>query len=213
METHALTQTGEIVGSPSYMSPERCQGEDADERSDIYSLGCVMYEALTGKPPFKAKNPVMAIVQHIKSVPETLTYKIRITDSPFMPVGFDFGAFRRAVDAVVLRCLEKDPACRYQSADALRLDLEALSRYDLPRDTGSEGVFILRRGERKKAEKAILQAVPKTVPKTILKAAPKAVPAPASLTGGAGEAGRPEAAIALMMLFVLLIALLIGRAF
>ena len=65
-EAH-LTQTGDIVGSPAYMSPEQCLGEPVDERSDIYSLGCIMYEVLTGRNPFLSKNPVQAIVKQIEA--------------------------------------------------------------------------------------------------------------------------------------------------
>jgi hypothetical protein len=67
--THNLTQTAEVFGTPAYMSPEQCLGFRVDQRSDIYSLGCVMYEALTGKPPFAGKNAVQIITKHLSAEP------------------------------------------------------------------------------------------------------------------------------------------------
>lgn len=130
-ETQGLTSTGVVIGSPAYMSPEQCVGEDLGEQSDIYSLGCVMYEALTGQPPFTAKNSIKAIMDHVKSAPEPFAKKIRIADQT-MNSEFDYAGYRQAIEAVVLRCLEKDPAERYQSADELRLDLECLSENKIP---------------------------------------------------------------------------------
>ena len=65
-----LTQTGAILGTPMYMSPEQLRGRKADARSDIYSLGCVMYEMLTGKPPFASKNTAEIVVGHLNQTPE-----------------------------------------------------------------------------------------------------------------------------------------------
>src|SRR5262249_22826920 len=64
-----LTRTEEIFGSPQYMSPEQCQGDELDGRSDIYSLGCVMYEAITGRAPFVGESPIQVIVQHLNQQP------------------------------------------------------------------------------------------------------------------------------------------------
>jgi serine/threonine-protein kinase len=138
-ETVGLTQTGEILGSPAYMSPEHCLGEPADERSDIYSLGCVMYEALTGQPPFTARHPIQAILQHLRTAADPLARRVKIEDQPTMPADFDYYHYRQAIEAVVMRCLEKDPAHRYQSADALRLDLEALSKNLAPEAPAHRG--------------------------------------------------------------------------
>ena len=60
-----LTRTDELVGSPPYMSPEQCLGQQLDNRSDIYSLGCAMYHTLSGKVPFEGENPVQVIVKHL----------------------------------------------------------------------------------------------------------------------------------------------------
>jgi len=112
--TQNLTQTGEIFGSPLYMSPEQCQGQRLDARSDIYSIGCVMYEALAGKPPFQGDNPVQTILKHINSDP-TLFSELKLS-------------YRIAPDLerVVMHCLEKQPGDRYQTADELFRDLERL---------------------------------------------------------------------------------------
>jgi serine/threonine protein kinase len=64
-----LTQTGEVFGSPSYMSPEQCTGNQVDGRSDIYSIGCVMYETVVGMVPFPGDNPVQVIVKHLNEPP------------------------------------------------------------------------------------------------------------------------------------------------
>ncbi len=64
-EIQKLTQTGEVFGTPLYMSPEQCRGEKLEESSDIYSLGCVLYEALTGSPPFKGESSIATIMMHM----------------------------------------------------------------------------------------------------------------------------------------------------
>lgn len=112
--THGLTQTGEIFGSPTYMSPEQCQGLKLDARSDIYALGCVMYETLTGSPPFTGDNPIQTILKHISDLPPRFGEKCRELD-----ISQDF-------EAIVMLCLAKDPEQRYQSMDELRRDLVML---------------------------------------------------------------------------------------
>jgi serine/threonine-protein kinase len=72
-ESRDLTQTGDFLGSPYYASPEQAQGDEVDARSDIYSLGCVMFEALTGQPPFVGPSAVKVILQHINDLPPSLT--------------------------------------------------------------------------------------------------------------------------------------------
>ena len=97
---HNLTQTGEVFGTPTYMSPEQCLGAAVDERSDIYSLGCVMYEAIKGTPPFSGDNPVQIILQHLKNEPVQLHCSYRI-------------------EQMIMRCLEKNAEDRPQSIQAL----------------------------------------------------------------------------------------------
>ncbi|MDZ4834467.1 MAG: serine/threonine-protein kinase [Candidatus Melainabacteria bacterium] len=112
--TASLTQTGELFGSPLYMSPEQCMGENSDERSDIYSLGCVIYELLSGRPPFEGANPIKIIFGHLNETP-----------ARFAKGSVGDGAKRLAsLEAIVFCCLEKLPANRYQSVHDLLKDLE-----------------------------------------------------------------------------------------
>jgi serine/threonine protein kinase len=108
-----LTQTGDIFGSPLYMSPEQCKGETITKSSDIYALGCVFYETLTGKAPFAADNPIKVILKQVQESPTSLS----VFKSLKIPEDLNF---------VVMRCLEKEPSNRYESVTALREDLEHL---------------------------------------------------------------------------------------
>lgn len=108
--TPALTTTGELLGTPKYMSPEQCQGEKLDLRSDIYSLGCVLYEMVAGRPPFNSDRIVPLMVGHLQEpVPPIQTNDRR----------------RKSLEAIALKCLEKLPEKRYQSMDALVADLNS----------------------------------------------------------------------------------------
>jgi eukaryotic-like serine/threonine-protein kinase len=110
-ESH-LTKTEDIVGSPAYMSPEQCLGEKVDERSDIYSLGCVMYESLTGRNPFHSKNPVEAMVKQVEAEVE--------------PFEIEFSSLRipARLEKIILKCLQKNPNKRYQSILDVDKDLK-----------------------------------------------------------------------------------------
>ncbi|MDE3228928.1 MAG: serine/threonine protein kinase, partial [Chloroflexota bacterium] len=108
-EAGELTVTGMVMGTPTYMSPEQCQGGDLDGRSDLYSLGVVLYEVATGAPPFRVKSLSEAVFKHISTPPEPPR-----TMQPDLPP---------ALEEVILRCLAKRPEDRYASglelADAL----------------------------------------------------------------------------------------------
>jgi eukaryotic-like serine/threonine-protein kinase len=97
-----ITRTSSILGTAGYVSPEQARGEPVDHRSDIYSLGCVLYEMLTGRQPFEGDNPVAVAYQHVH-------------DAPTPPSSLE-PSVPPALEAVVLRAMEKDPADRYQSA-------------------------------------------------------------------------------------------------
>jgi beta-lactam-binding protein with PASTA domain/predicted Ser/Thr protein kinase len=105
-----LTQTAAVLGTASYLSPEQAQGESVDGRSDIYSLGCVLYEMLTGNPPFTGDSPVAIAYKHVR-------------DDPVPPSRINKDV-PKDLDAVVMKSMAKNPANRYQSADELRQDLE-----------------------------------------------------------------------------------------
>lgn len=118
--TNALTKPGEVIGSPHFMSPEQSWGGKVDARSDIYSLGCSMFEALTGVPPFIAKNAVQVIMLHQTSPPPTLAQ---------IAPNQEFG---ESIEQVVRVMLAKDPDHRYQSMDELAQDLISIKNGKQP---------------------------------------------------------------------------------
>lgn len=112
-EAQRLTQTGEIWGSPLYMSPEQCSGHSMDARSDIYSLGAVLYESLTGLVPFAGTSFLDTIQKVVSLAPPTFA-----TSAPDLKLPAE-------IEAIVMRCLEKNPDKRYQSMAELK---DALDR-------------------------------------------------------------------------------------
>ncbi|HXR12555.1 MAG TPA: PASTA domain-containing protein, partial [Gaiellaceae bacterium] len=109
-----MTEAGSIVGTAQYLSPEQARGGEVDQRSDLYSLGVVLYELLTGSVPFSGDTPVEIAMKHLSQTPEPPSK--RRVDIP------------RELDMVVMRALAKDPADRYQSADEMEADLERVAR-------------------------------------------------------------------------------------
>lgn len=112
-EDQKLTHTGESLGSPCYMSPEQCEGRKLDARSDIYALGCVMYEAICGVRPFEGENTLRTFFLHVNTDPPRLHEVI----GDAVPPG---------LEAIIFKCLAKKPEYRYQTADELRIALEQL---------------------------------------------------------------------------------------
>lgn len=106
-----LTRTGEIFGSPLYMSPEQCTGSGIDHRSDLYSLGCVMYEVLTGAPPLVGENALSTMMKHQSETAITLREA---------SMGIEFP---EKIEQIVAALLAKDINLRYQSAQLLTSDL------------------------------------------------------------------------------------------
>jgi eukaryotic-like serine/threonine-protein kinase len=105
-----MTQTAAVVGTAQYLSPEQARGETVDSRSDVYSTGCLLYELLTGRPPFVGESPVSVAYQHVREQakpPSSL--------DPELPA---------QVDAIVMKALAKPIEERYQSAAAMRADIE-----------------------------------------------------------------------------------------
>jgi serine/threonine protein kinase len=123
-----LTRTGMILGSPAYMSPEQCRGYSVDERSDIYSLGCVMYETLTGSSPFAAENPIKAIIRHLDESPQ-----------PFAVSHIKLG-IPSGLEEVVMKCLEKEPKDRFQTSSQL---LKTLSSPVVPEASRRMAAFMI----------------------------------------------------------------------
>jgi serine/threonine-protein kinase len=106
-----LTKTGDAIGSPVYMSPEQAQGVRLDGRCDLYSLGCVMFEALAGVPPFTGATPLETLMMHIQDQPPTIEQASlgKKTDP--------------RLESIVIKLLQKDPDVRYASMDDLKQDL------------------------------------------------------------------------------------------
>jgi len=104
-----MTQTANVLGTAQYLSPEQARGETVDARSDVYSTGCLLYELLTGRPPFQGESPVAVAYQHVRENP--------LPPSTLNP---DIGP---EADAIVMKALAKNPANRYQSAADMRADI------------------------------------------------------------------------------------------
>src|ERR671938_1779887 len=109
-----MTEEGSIIGTAQYLSPEQAQGANVDQRSDVYSLGIVLYELLTGSVPFNGDTPVEIAMKHLSALPEPPSAR-----RPEIP---------RDLDLIVLRALAKDPDDRFQSAAEMDADLEHFTR-------------------------------------------------------------------------------------
>ena len=113
-----LTQAGAVMGTATYFSPEQAQGAQPDPRSDLYSLGVVMYEMIAGRPPFTGDNPVSIAYRQVHDYPTPLNQLVADVPRPF--------------EAIVAKLLSKDPAVRYSTADALREDLRRFRKGERP---------------------------------------------------------------------------------
>ncbi|MFI6368536.1 Stk1 family PASTA domain-containing Ser/Thr kinase [Nocardia sp. NPDC050630] len=107
--SNPMTQTAAVIGTAQYLSPEQARGETVDARSDVYSVGCVLFEILTGEPPFTGDSPIAVAYQHVR-------------EDPRLPSHVHTGV-PRELDSVVLKAMSKNPANRYQSAAEMRADL------------------------------------------------------------------------------------------
>jgi serine/threonine-protein kinase len=112
-----LTRTGVLLGTPTYMAPEQVRARTIDARTDIYSLGVIMYEIFTGRPPYVADDPMAILFQHVTGNP-----------TPPRQLRSDIPA---AVEAIILKAMWVDPAKRFQSMDDLRRSIIALSKQEM----------------------------------------------------------------------------------
>lgn len=114
-----VTELGTVVGTPAYMSPEQCYGQAVDARSDIYSLGCIMFEMLTGMKAFESTNPVEIIAQQISEDRSRIRRTLEHSSLPFN------------LQAIIMKCLERHPDNRFQAITELEHDLNSFV-LDLP---------------------------------------------------------------------------------
>lgn len=103
-EIQRLTQTGEVVGDPNYMSPEQAQGHQLDGRSDVYSFGCLLYETFTGQPPFIADNPVVTLMKQVTSAPEPFAKRKNLPP---------------ALESITMKAMAKKPEHRFDSFETI----------------------------------------------------------------------------------------------
>jgi beta-lactam-binding protein with PASTA domain/predicted Ser/Thr protein kinase len=104
-----VTATAQVIGTAQYLSPEQARGENVDARSDVYSTGCMLYELLTGHPPFTGDSPVAVAYQHVREIAPPPS-----SSNPDVPPD---------LDAIVMKSMAKNPANRYQTANEMRSDL------------------------------------------------------------------------------------------
>jgi beta-lactam-binding protein with PASTA domain/tRNA A-37 threonylcarbamoyl transferase component Bud32 len=170
-----MTQTAAVVGTAQYLSPEQARGETVDSRSDVYSAGCLLYELLTGRPPFVGDSPVAVAYQHVRE--------------PAVPPSDHDTDLPPEIDAIVMKALAKRVEDRYQSAAAMRSDIE-----------------------RYLAGRPVQAPIPPSLPP-----APPAYPdatvvAPAAVPPPQDDSTRSRTGL-LVLLGALLVALIIGAAY
>ena len=170
MGESALTRTGAMMGTSSYLSPEQAQGRAADERSDLYSLGVVLYEMLTGRVPFRGESDVAVAVQHVSAAPPNPR-----TLAP---------GVSEALACVIMRALSKDPGDRYQTAEDFAAALRQARRGQRGDGIGG-GVAAAGAGAAVAGVRAVVPAVPQ--PRPVAPPPVKVPPAAVSPAPGPGS--------------------------
>jgi eukaryotic-like serine/threonine-protein kinase len=135
-----MTATAQVIGTAQYLSPEQARGERVDARSDIYSTGCVLYELMTGRPPFQGDSPVAIAYQHVR-------------EEPIPPSQLD-PSIPQSANAIVMKALTKDANYRYQSAAEMRADIQRASQgmpVSAPTMAMNAGTQVMQGGPRTQA--------------------------------------------------------------
>ncbi len=133
-EASSMTRTGQLLGTPRYMSPEQVEGKEADHRSDLYSLGLILFEMFTADVPFRGESALQIMFQRVTAAPKDP--RILCPDLP------DYLA------NIILKCLERDPANRYQSAREILADLEAHNAPEVSATARTKTIQLPRRRSR-----------------------------------------------------------------
>lgn len=142
-----LTKTNVLLGSTFYVSPEQCSGGQADHRSDLYALGCTLFESLAGHPPFTGDNPLETVQKHLQEPPPLLSPRLVPDDS-----------LREALHTVIAGCLAKDPDLRYQSAKELRADLELVMAGSRPQGIRTDYLTPAQKGGQRRTRGGMMRA-------------------------------------------------------
>jgi len=183
----SLTQTGAVMGTAAYFSPEQAEGKGVDSRSDIYSLGVVLYEMAVGRPPFTGDSPVAVASKHVRDMP-VLPREANPTVPP-------------ALEAVIMKAMAKNPDDRYGSAEELRADLLRFAD-GRPVEAADPGLTSVMT-----AAVAATQAIPMTTGRTM------AIPAGAATSPSREDQERKKRTRNLIIVLVVLLVALAIIAF
>ncbi|MBU6454313.1 MAG: protein kinase [Cyanobacteria bacterium REEB67] len=151
LPSQQLTQAGEVCGSPYYMSPEQCEGGYVDARSDIYSLGCTIFEALTSAPPFRGRTAVETMMMHQGTRPPTLQAACPAALDAYGTIDRSIARFPPMLEMVIATMLAKDPGDRYQNLDRLIKDLHTIAREEFGGQTATRDSQPIIAGEAEPA--------------------------------------------------------------
>lgn len=179
-----VTQTGMIIGTPDYMSPEQVEGRESDQRSDIYSLGVLLYEMVTGSVPFEGDSSLSVALKHKTEIPpDPRELNDKLTDD---------------LSAVILKCMEKDREQRYQSVEELLSDLESIEKgletAAASPKSRAPAFLVEQKGEEIEEEKPVFVARAQELEKLDL-FLQKALSGKAQITFITGEAGSGKTAL------------------